>query len=478
MRLRDVPSATAPIGCARSGFALAIIASCLALTLSLSADAAGPTAGPAVKGPTFTKDVAPILQRRCQSCHRAGQVGPFVLETYEQVRKRARDVASVVDNGVMPPWKPRAGFGEKLKHNPSLTPAEVAILKDWAAAGAPKGDDAALPPPVRYSDGWCLGTPDLILETAEDYTIPAAGPDIYRCFVVPTKLMKDVYVTAVEYRPGNRRVVHHMQAYIDAEGGGREMDDLDPGPGYTSFSGAGVDIAGDMGGWTPGSEPVRLPKGIGRFLPMRSDIILQIHYHPSGKVETDRTKIGIYFSHVPIQQTLHWANASSYDFKLPAGNPNVEVKAAWYVPVDVDALAVTPHMHQLGRDFRMSVRYPDGRTRDLLEIDDWDPAWQNTYYFETPVSLPKGSVVNVVAHFNNSAHPRNPHKPPKLIRWGHEAAAEMCTGYIGVIKKNQDLTRAGEKDDLFEIFTRQLLKNAFRDQARQQQRKAERANAR
>lgn len=473
MMLRDVWPVPTPAGFARAGFALGIIASCL------SAVAAEPGSSPRIPtGPTFTKDVAPILQKRCQSCHRAGQIGPFVLETYEQTRKRAKDVMSVVETGSMPPWKPTAGFGPKLKHDPSLTAAEVALLKAWVAAGAPKGDDAAMPPPVRYTDGWSLGTPDLILETAEDYTVTAAGPDIYRCFVVPTKLTKDVYVTAVEYRPGNRRVVHHMQAYIDTEGGGREMDEADPGPGYTSFSGAGVDIAGDMGGWTPGSEPTRLPSGIGRFLPMRSDIILQIHYHPSGKAETDRTKIGVYFSREPVEKTLHWANASSYDFKLPAGNPRVEVKATWYVPVDVDALAVTPHMHQLGRDFKISVRYPDGRTRDLLQIDDWNPSWQNTYYFESPVSLPKGSTVNVIAHFDNSSHARNPHKPPKLIRWGHEASAEMCTGYIGVVKKGQDLTRAGEKDDLFEIFTRQLLKNAFRDQARQQQRKAERANAR
>ena len=471
MRLRDVQAVSTQAGLARPGFRLIVLGGLAALATGAAPASKGPGLASKGSGPTFTKDVAPILQRRCQSCHRHDHVGPFVLETYEQARKRAKDIASVAEDRSMPPWKPTAGVGPKLKHDPSLTREEVATLKAWAAAGAPKGNDADLPPPVRTPDGWTLGTPDLVLEAAEEFSVPAAGPDIYRCFVIPTGLTRDVYVSAVEYRPGNRRVVHHMQSYIDTAGGGRTRDADDPGPGYTSYSGAGVDIVGDLGGWTPGNLPTRLPSGIGRLLPMQSDVILQVHYHPSGKPEKDRPKIALYFSREPVKQTLHWANASSYDFKLPPGNPNVEVKATWFVPVNVDALAVTPHMHQLGQDFRMTVTYPNGRTLDLVHIDDWDPSWQNTYFFEKPVSLPKGSTVKVVAHFNNASHPRNPHRPPKLVRWGHDATDEMCVGYIGVVKKGQDLTRPGEKDDLFEIFARQLFKNMLREQARQQQRR-------
>ena len=299
----------------------------------------------------------------------------------------------------------------------------------------------------------------------EDFHVPATGPDIYRCFVIPTNLRRDVYFSAVEYRPGNRRVAHHMMAFIDTTGAGRERDAAEPGPGYTSYSGAGVEVEGDIGGWAAGNVPTHLPDGIGRSLPARSDVILQVHYHPSGKPEVDRTRLGIYFCRKPVRQTLHWANATNTSFRLQPGQSNIEVKASWSVPVDVEALAVTPHMHQLGRDFRMSVTFPGGRSQDLLHIDSWDPNWQNTYYFEKRISLPKGSTVKVVAQYDNSAHPRNPHSPPKLVTWGPEVTDEMCVGYIGVVKKGQDLTRSQDKDDLFEILAKQHVRTIRREQA-------------
>jgi hypothetical protein len=200
-------------------------------------------------------------------------------------------------------------------------------------------------------------------------------------------------------------------------------------------------------------------------LPARSDVILQVHYHPSGKPELDRTRLGIYFCRKPVRQTLHWANATNTSFRLQPGRSSIEVKAAWSVPVDVEALAVTPHMHQLGRDFRMSVTFPGGRSQDLLHIDSWDPNWQNTYYFEKRISLPKGSTVKVVAQYDNSAHPRNPHSPPRLVTWGPDVTDEMCVGYIGVVKKGQDLTRSQDKDDLFEILAKQHVRTIKREQA-------------
>jgi hypothetical protein len=405
--------------------------------------------------PTYTKDVLPILQRRCQNCHRRDQVGPFSLETYEQARKRASDIAAVAGDRSMPPWKPVAGVGPKLKHDPSLTAAEVDVLDAWAEAGAPKGEARHTPPDRKFLEGWALGTPDLVLEMGEDFTVPASGPDLYRCFVIPTNLRRDAFISAVEFRPGNRRVVHHFMAFLDTSGAGRLRDDLDPGPGYTSYSGPGVEVEGDLGGWAAGNTPHHLPDGIGRPVPAFSDVILQVHYHPSGKPEADRSRLAIYFCKKPVKQTLHWANATNSTFRLLPGKPDNEVKATWNVPVDVEALGVTPHMHQLGREFRMSVTFPGGRTQDLLHIDSWDPSWQNTYYFERRVFLPKGSIVKVIAHFDNSAHPRNPHSPPKLVKWGPEVSDEMLVGYIGVVKKGQDLTRPGEKDDLFEILTKQ-----------------------
>jgi hypothetical protein len=422
------------------------------------------------KAPTFTKDVAPILQKNCQNCHHRDQIGPFSLDTYEQASKRAADISAVAEDRLMPPWKPAPGVGPKLKHDRSLTLAEIAVLKAWSEAGAPRGDEKHMLSPPQFIEGWALGTPDLVLEPAEDFPIPASGPDIYRCFVIPTDLPRDTYISAVEYRPGNRRVAHHMMAFIDTSGAGRKRDEAEPGQGYTSYSGPGFDIFGDLGGWAAGNEPNHLPEGVGRSLPRGADVILQVHYHPDGKPEVDRTRLGLYFSRKPIKQTLHWNSASCQDFRLAPGDSRIEIKASWYVPVDVEALAVTPHMHQLGHDMSLTVTYPNGRTHDLIQIPDWDPSWQNTYYFEKPITLPRGSIVKVIAHFDNSPHPRNPNQPPKLVRWGYDASDEMCVAYIGVVKKGQDLTRPGEKDDLFEIFVKQREKNLRRDQLARQRR--------
>jgi hypothetical protein len=417
--------------------------------------------------PTFTKDVAPILQKNCQNCHRRGQVGPFVLGTYEQARKRASDIAAVAEDRQMPPWKPAAGVGPKFKHDKSLSAADVAVLQAWAAAGAPRGEAKHMPPEPVFAEGWTLGKPDLVLEAPEEFAIPASGPDTYRCFVLPTNLAKDTYVSALEFRPGNSRVVHHMSVFIDTRGLGRAKDAAESGPGYTCFSGPGFDPDGELGFWTAGSVPTPLPEGIGYSLARQSDVILQIHYHPSGKPEVDRTRIGVYFAKTPIKQVLHWNDASSFDFVLAPGQSDIEVKASWFVPVDVEALAVSPHMHQLGKDMRMTMTDPDGRTRDLIHIPEWDPSWQNTYFFEKPISMPRGTVVNVIAHFDNSDHERNPSRPPKPVRSGYTVYDEMCVGYIAVVKKGQDLTVPGTMDNLFWTFQKQRQANLRRQIAKQ-----------
>jgi Copper type II ascorbate-dependent monooxygenase, C-terminal domain len=455
MKRIDVGAWSKRGGLVQLGFAAGI---CGLLTLG----AVGKEPTQKAEPPTFTKDVAPILQAKCQSCHRRGQVGPFALETYEQARKRADDIAGVVEDHLMPPWKPAPGVGPKLQHDLSLTPDQIKVLQAWAEAGAPRGEAGHMPPPRQFAEGWPLGPPDLVLEMAEDFSVPASGPDLYRCFVLPTELTEDRYITAVDYQPGNRRVVHHMMAFLDVQGGGRTRDAAEPGPGYSSYAGAGVDVVGELGGWAAGNVPHHLPEGVGLPAPRRVDVILQIHYHPSGKPETDRTRVGIYLAHKPVKRAFHWANASNYDFRLPPGRSDTEVKASWFVPVDVEALAVTPHMHQLGREFHMMVTDPKGQTRDLIHISNWDPSWQNTYYFEKPVSICKGSVVKVVARYDNTDNPRNPHQPPKLVKYGQEVTDEMCIGYIGVVKKGQDLTKPGEKDDLFETLARQFQRNARR----------------
>lgn len=426
--------------------------------------------------PTYSRDVQPLLQAKCSSCHQRGRVGPFALQTYDQARKRAFDIAAVVESRSMPPWRADPDFGPRLKHDPSLTRAEIDLLRDWAEANAPRGEPTSPAPTDAESSrpreeenddaGWLLGPPDIALEMAEEFVVPAAGSDLYRCFVLPSNLSRDVYVSAIEFRPGNSRVVHHMMAFIDLRGGARARDAADPGPGYVSYSGAGVIVDGELGGYAAGNQVTHLPEGVGRLVPRGADIVIQIHYHPTGKVERDRSRLGLHLSRKPVRQTIHWANATNDKFRLPPGASNIEVKASWFVPVDVEALGVTPHMHELGRDFRMTATLPGGKVQDLIFIPRWDPSWQNTYYFEDRIPLPKGTTVQVVAHYDNSAHARNPHRPPQLVRWGPEATDEMCVGYIGVVKKGQDLTLPGERDDLYEILAQQYMRKLARERSK------------
>jgi len=445
-----------------------------ALALGAPAEGGEPTPERKVaaseREPTYARDVQPLLQAKCSNCHQRGRVGPFALMTYEQAKKRAFDIASVVDSRTMPPWKADPDFGPRLKHDPSLTRAEIALLHEWAEANAPRGEPASQASPTAAEtsdeDDWLLGKPDIVLEMSEEFVVPASGPDIYRCFVLPSNLSRDVYVSAVEFRPGNRRVVHHMMGFIDVRGGARARDAAESGPGYASYSGAGVIIDGELGGYAAGNQVVHLPEGVGRFLPRGSDIVVQIHYHPTGKVERDRSRVGLHLCRKPVRQTIEWANATNDKFRLPPGESNIEVKASWFVPVDVEALGVTPHMHELGRDFRMTAALPGGKVQDLIYIPQWDPSWQSTYYFEERVPLPKGTTVHVVAHYDNSAHARNPHRPPRLVGWGPDASDEMCVGYIGVVKKGQDLTRPGERDDLYQILAEQYMRKLARERSR------------
>ena len=258
------------------------------------------------------------------------------------------------------------------------------------------------------------------------------------------------------YQPGNHRVVHHILAYVDTTGEARKKDAADALPGYPGFSGPGVETHGDLGGWVPGIVHTMMPDGFGRSLPKKADIIVQVHYHPDGKPETDRTQMALYFARKPVKRTVHRAGAWNPALVLPPAGPNAsafEVKASWTVPIDVIAFGCAPHMHLLGRDMTMSLRYPDGRRQDLIRIDDWDFNWQLAYRLNTPMILPKGTVLDVVAHYDNTAgNPRNPNSPPKVVRWGEATTDEMCIGFIMLAKKDQDLTRAGEEDDLVKLI--------------------------
>lgn len=392
----------------------------------------------AAKSPTYTRDVAPILYKNCVTCHRPGEVAPFTLGSYQDAKKRARMIAAVVQQRVMPPWK--ADSRGEFLHERRLTSAQIATLQRWAALGAPEGKRADLPPAPKFTPGWALGPPDAVLQPAGTYKLDAEGRDVYRCFVVPTQFTGGRYVSAMDVRPGNRTVVHHVIAYLDTSGQARARDAREPGPGYTS-SGGGIGFlpAGMLGGWAAGAQPARLPFGTGILLPRGADVVLEVHYHKSGKPETDRTKIGLYFSRgsVPgviaaVQQPVRYFPLANTGLRIPAGASDHEVRTEFTVPADVTVVNVFPHMHLLGRRMSVSATLPDGTEKRLIYVPDWDFNWQGFYTYKQPVRLPRGSRVRLVARYDNSAaNPHNPHNPPRTITWGEQTSDEMCLAYLG-----------------------------------------------
>jgi hypothetical protein len=381
--------------------------------------------------------VAPILNANCVSCHRTGEIGPFALERYEDAKRWAANIVEVTQTKRMPPWKAVPGHGDFVGER-RLTDAQVKTLKAWADAGAPAGDLKQTAPAPRFAQGWMLGQPDLVLKMPQPWTVEADGKDLYRCFVLPTNLAQDVDVTAVEVRPGNKSVVHHVLIYVDTQGRARQKDAAEPGFGYTSFSGPGFTPDGEMGGWAPGNLPRHLPDGIGRPLPAGSDVILQVHYNPSGKQEQDATQIGLYFAKKPVAKRLRTFPVVA-PVNIPAGEANHKTRATFPIPFDAQAITVMPHMHLLGRTIKMDVTAPDGATRPLIAINDWDFNWQDTYTYQQPVRLPKGGTITLEATYDNStSNPRNPHSPPQPVRWGEKTTDEMCIGFIGYVVDNEN----------------------------------------
>src|SRR5262245_51647275 len=274
-----------------------ILLALVALALLAGAAArANSAAGPrSADAPTFTRDVAPILFKNCVTCHRPGEVAPFPLLTYADTQKRAALIKRVTASRFMPPWKPVEGHGE-FRDARRLTAGEVGVLRRWADAGAPEGDPKLLPPAPKFVEGWQLGKPDVIVTMPKSYTAPAEGADIYRNFVIPFQVPEGKYVRAVEFRPSNRRVVHHAILAFDATGTMRARDGKDGAPGFTQSNIPGLVLPGSLGFWVPGKDSRPLPEGVALRWPKGADLVLQLHVHPSGKEEVERSSIAFYFT--------------------------------------------------------------------------------------------------------------------------------------------------------------------------------------
>lgn len=410
----------------------AFAASAVLVGLTSHASAA-PSVAAVSEAPTFAKDVAPILFDNCVSCHRPNEVAPFTLTTYDDARKRAKTIAKVTEDRFMPPWKAVEGHGEFVGAR-RLKEDQIKTLRAWADAGAPEGDAKLTPPLPKFPEGWQLGEPDLIVSMPETFTIPAEGRDVYRCFVLPLNVDEDKYVQAVEFRPGNRKVVHHALFFLDTTGTARELDAKESGPGYTRMGGPGFLPTGALGGWAPGYMPHWLPDGVARRIKKGSDLVLQVHFHPSGKEEADRSTIGIYYAKQPPKKLLASIPRAIRKFELPAGDAEVKLHDERALPLAADLIGITPHAHLLCKEIKVDAKTPDGKSQPLIWINDWDFNWQGEYQYAKPVHLPAGTKISMDFRYDNSAkNPAQPSAPPRAVRWGEQTTDEMAIVFFQVL---------------------------------------------
>jgi len=387
----------------------------------------------AQSGVTFSHDVAPILYRSCVSCHRTGGVAPFSLMTYPDASKRAAPIATVTGKRYMPPWLPAE---PDFEHARKLTAAEIATLARWAATGAAQGNPAETPVPPVFREGWQLGKPDLEAQMRAAFSVPAEGPDLYQCFAIPLKAASDRWVRALDIRPGDAKVVHHAILFQDTTGTARRRD---TGSGDSCFGTPGFLPARGLGGWTPGAIPFRLPADVPELLHGNADLVLQVHYHPIGKPETDRTSVALYFTAQRPARRIMDVPLGSNRIDIPAGARAYKATDHFELPVEVDALAINPHAHYVCREMYGYAVLPDGTRRTLIRIPQWDFDWQQQYTYAKPIRLPEGTRLEMEFTYDNSAaNPRNPNHPPKRVVWGPSSTDEMAGLHIEVTPVDPD----------------------------------------
>jgi cytochrome c-type biogenesis protein CcmH/NrfG len=385
---------------------------------------------------TFTRDIAPIVYAKCGTCHRPGGAAPFSLLTYESARAHARQMAAATANRFMPPWKTDETFATTFIGQPHLTGSEIAAIAAWVRDGATEGDARDLPRAPQWTDGWQLGKPDLIVSPPA-YTLPAEGTDVFRVFVIPLPTSGVKFVRGLEFHPGNARVVHHANIRIDPTGTSRKYDDADPAPGYEGLiARSAVYPDGHFLGWTPGQAAPLLPRGLAWRLQPSTDLVVELHMQPSGRAERVQPEIGFYFGSDPPERTPAMLRLGRQSIDIPAGEKGYTITDSFVLPVDVEVQAVQPHAHYRARDVSGTATLPDGTSRLLIHIGDWDFRWQHVYRYATPFWLPKGTTLSMRYTYDNSpGNPRNPSQPPLRVRWGQRSADEMGDLWIQVLTR-------------------------------------------
>jgi tetratricopeptide (TPR) repeat protein len=385
---------------------------------------------------TFTADIAPIIYERCGMCHHPDGAAPFSLLTYPSARQRATQIAAVTKSRFMPPWKSEPGYGEFVGQRP-LGDAEIDLIQRWVADGAPEGDPRGLPQ-AAWTEGWQLGKPDLVVNLSRPYVLQADGTDVSRVFVLPLPVTTTRYVRGLEFRPGNPKVVHHANIRIDRTPASRQLDNQDPAPGYDGLIlRSAVYPDGHFLGWTPGQIAPLLPKGLAWRLDPGTDLVVEVHMQPSGKDEVVQPSIGLYFGEDPPERTPAMLRLGRQSIDIAAGEKEYTITDSFVLPVDVEVQAVQPHAHYRAREIRGVATLPDGTTRWLIYIKDWDFRWQHVYRYVTPFALPRGTTLAMRYTYDNSAdNLRNPERPPQRVLWGQWSKDEMGDLWIQVLTRN------------------------------------------
>jgi hypothetical protein len=381
---------------------------------------------------TFSKDVAPVLAKNCQGCHRPGEAAPMPFLTYQQVRPWAKAIKEALLLKKMPPWFADPHYGT-FRNDRSMAQKDVDTLVSWADLGAPEGDPRDLPKPLEFVDGWNIGKPDLILEMPAAFDVPASGTIEYQYIILPVKFTEDRWVQMAEVRPGNRAVVHHVIAFV-RDPNSKWMRNHEPGTVFVPEK-EGKDQGGPsdmLAGFAPGSPPIELEPGQGRIIKAGSDIVFQLHYTANGKAAQDRTRVGLVFCKEPPSDRVLSLSVLNRKFEIPAGDANYKVDSELEINHEVKLTAMLPHMHLRGKDFEYRLVFPTGETQTILRVPRYDFSWQLWYQPVNDIVLPKGTKISCTAHFDNSANNPNNPDPGKVVKWGDQSWEEMMIGFVSV----------------------------------------------
>jgi hypothetical protein len=387
--------------------------------------------------PTFYKDVLPILQDKCQSCHRTGEPAPMPLVSYEQTRPWAGKIAAAVEMRMMPPWFADPRFGH-FANDPSLTAEQIATIGAWADAGAPAGDERDAPAPRKWSAGWNILEPDVVVKMPKPVQIPAHGEVEYTYEIVATHFAEDRWVQMAEVRPSSPAHVHHAVVYI------RPPDSawLRHAPVEGPFTASMLSDPGERRQahettsdlllvYAPGSAPDRWADGMAKFVPAGSDLVFQMHYTTNGEAAIDETSVGLVFAKSPPKQRVITLQLNNHALIIPPEAEDFRVEVEGTLPNDATLLSFFPHMHLRGKRFEYDIVHDDGSVETLLRVN-YHFHWQLGYKLAEPRELKAGARLRAIAWYDNSKN--NPHNPDpeKTVTWGDQTSQEMMVGFFDV----------------------------------------------